>query len=304
MAGSYPDNPGRRMAYDDDGTVVQGYVGKVGNVNNGDGVAPSNAFTAWSVANKEGFNNEDQTIVVSATSNSSLEAGIFVNLIFPELREIDGFYWNGRCENCQEDWLYSSSDTTNGVDGTWSAVGTQVRTNTVLYPDYRISINAVSVSNQRSISMMIHTPGSAFGREATLKRLHYYGEISAGETPDRLLFIDNSTSLEFTRPLDWGDVPRGTTLDFDVKVKNNSSTLTANTNLLDFEALYQTSDTYYTIKETGGSFATTLSITSIAAGVTYPIAGGDVITIRLTVSDAALLRLEAARLELSTVSWT
>jgi hypothetical protein len=130
-----------------------------------------------------------------------------------------------------------------------------------------------------------------------------YGLISSGETPDRLLFIDDSTGLEFTEPLDWGDVPRGTTLDYDIKVKNNSGTLTANTNVLDFEALTGTSDTYYTIKETGGSFATTLSITSIGAGVTYP-SGANVITVRLAVPDAAGFAAESARLFVSTVSWT
>jgi hypothetical protein len=132
--------------------------------------------------------------------------------------------------------------------------------------------------------------------------LHLYGDKSAGATPDRLLFIDNDTGLEFTGPLDWGDVPRGTTLIHEIQIKNNSATLDANDIDLDFEALTGLSDTWHTMSDSGGAFGGTLNITSIAATATYPAA--DTITIKLIVGDAENLGPQACRLQAVTASWT
>jgi hypothetical protein len=283
------------LAWDADGTVF------------GQFPSPSGIWTDRQ-ANAAELNDEDDVTVNIKPVGSDLGYGAWV---WPEARDLKGYFMATRTL----DFTFSggevqrteySQDTTNGIDGTWTTIENNAPNPipslvTSVSWNYRLLIHSFDAPNTRGFRYLGHH--GEVGPDRHRKAFHLYGLISSGSTPDRLLYIDDSTGLEFVEPLDWGDVPRGTTLDYDIKVKNNSATLTAATNLLDFEALYQSSDTWYTIKETGGSFAATLAIASIAAGVTYPT-GGNVITIRLTVADAAALGLQAARLKLSTTTWS
>lgn len=286
---AYATVPGRRMAYDADGTVLVMH-------------RYSYQLFEWDATHTAYLNDEDM-----ATNVNYDPLGQFNNhsgemiWIFPELREIDGFFGlhsDGTTDRFQE--VATSANTTNGIDGTHSTLianWTDVAKTTAAY---RTDITSASASSKRSVRLQFtNHRGVGFG----FRSIHLYGEISAGETPDRLLFINVATGLEFTVPQDWGDIPRGTTHDKTIRIKNNSSTLTANTITLSFEDLYLGSSSWYTIKETGGSFSTTLGITSIAAGVTYPTPS-NVITIRKATPDDETLGLHAARCKATTTSWT
>lgn len=316
MAGSYPDAPWRRMAWDEDGTifwhattltpyftgtVMPGFertVVEKGYANNEETLA-NNGFS-----DIEGINN--------GGGGGSLNHAYYI--IFPELRDVYGVaYWaiagNSGSFMVPTDFEYSTN-TTNGIDGDWVSIYPTYPIQSVVYALYswdhwyRIGIVTdapLPVSGVRGLRWIQLIPSGLIA-QGYWNHIHIYGDKSTGATPDRLLFIDNDTGLEFTGPLDWGDVPRGTTLTHQIKVKNNSATLTANTIVLDFEALTGVSDTWHTMSDSGGAFGGTLNITSIAPTASYPAA--NTITIKLIVGDAENLGLQSCRLQASTTSWT
>src|SRR3990172_1962642 len=292
MAGSYPDAPSRRLAWDVDGTVAWGRILTL-------------SPTELTLTIKQELNDEDGITPGSLGLVQGLGQWAW---IFPELRDIVGMYLNYQ-QSSPSRLVEYSTDSTDGINGTFVTAiadlpgaynSASLGIGADVYATYRTKVHTfASMLSSIRVLRLTTTYDKSGADDAQPYAIHLYGVISAAQTPDRLLFIDQVTGLEFTKPLDWGDIPRGVTIDHEIKIKNNSSTLTANTNLLDFESLYLTSDTWYTIKETGGSFATTLSIASIAPGVTYP-SGANVITIRLIVAATQSLGLQVARLKLST----
>lgn len=313
MAGAYPDAPSRRMAWDQDGTVVWWTTGTLWTN------LDKTAITELTSGQRTQLNSEtDDPGVSSPDILKAYQNGNGtprpVCWVFPERRDLFGaFTWNSyssgdptvsHIQNVR--W---SSDSTNGISGTftdypdtWPDTPYKTWSNS-LYYRIGIEVFATPATGARTFGFIFgYAQGAGLIVNSWLVSTHLYGVISTGETPDRLLFIDNDTGLEFTRPQDWGDIPRGSVWEKNILIKNNSTTLTASTNLLDFEALTGTVDTWHQIKETGGVFADTLSIASIGPGASYPT-GGNVITIRLTVADTAQLGLQAARLKLTTGSW-
>jgi hypothetical protein len=240
--------------------------------------------------------------------------------VFPEHRDLYGWWFTVAAGNIySENQLFvvaCSTDSTNGYDGTWTTLASfqpssywedydQRFFTGIFNPRIGEFRNDLWLVNQPGVRAIRITSGweSGFISPCDFRAVHFWGTISAGETPDRLLFIDNDTGLEYTKPQDWGDTPRGLTQDHDIKIKNNSSTLTANSITLDFKSEYLESDTWHTIKETGGSFGTTLNITSIAPGASYP-ASTNVITLRNAVPSDAQIGLYECRLEASAPTWT
>lgn len=315
MAGSWPDVPSRKIPYHNDGTVVAARYPQDG--------APYENFYEWDagVNGLDQLNDLDFTTIPQNWANKRFPiAGEITRIvadteniwIFPELRDLYGYVIVGTQENPATGgwgnmWTYYSHDTTNGLDGTWTLIqdhGNGENTPQGAHPeDWRTAIVEFSHLAVRGFKV-IGSYGVFVGGNLVFRACYIFGTISAGETPDRILFIDDNTGLEFTKPMDWGDVPRGTILDWDIYMKNNSLTLTANTMVLDFTTLYNDSDTWYTIKATGEAFAVTHDISSIAPGARYPL-GSDVLTVRLDVPDDEPFSIYEAILELSpAVSWT
>lgn len=304
MAGAYPDYPGRRMAYDADGTAVltveeQTYHSAW--------ESPDDPLTNMGTTPKQNINDENLATDESYAAGTGNPGALFVIAIFPELREIDGYYTNGDLlagvVATEENFLQSSGNTTNGIDGTWAAIGTQVFRNAQdqveQYEDYRDEVSSASVSNVRSVALLLsYNATGANAGSITLQRHHIFGEISSGETPDRLLFVDELTSLEFSLPKDYGDVPRGSARDYEWRLKNNSGSLTANTVGISAEDLYRGSSSWYTF-DVGAGFAATRSISSIGNG-----ASSALLTTRQILPDAATVGLHAARIKITVSSWT
>lgn len=318
MSGSYPDAPFRRMAWDEDGTIFW--------------TALSTASTHTSSilpglerdATEKGYYNNERTLTSMEyiNINPGVSGGKRVEMvmIFPELRDIYGMnYWTTNTPLVIEDTngqnkpfdVEYSADSPNGISGTWVSLYSGI-TYPVTAPyqvyswDHWYRIGIVSdapfpITGVRTFRWMTGVGEGLLGSGA-FHHIHLYGDKSAGATPDRLLFIDNDTGLEFTGPLDWGDVPRGTTLHHEIKVYNNSATLTANDIDLDFEALTGPSDTWHTISDSGGAFGGTANIVSLAPLSYYPAA--DVYTVKLTVDVAESLGPQACRLQAVTASWT
>lgn len=288
MAGSYPDVPGRRMALDADGSVALRYD-----------KAPLTGPTAiynLSPAERAVVNNEATDLYTHSSSRAG-EVSLF--WIFPELREIDGwFFAKGYIGAIPKFDLRSSVDTTNGIDGAWVTRTSQVEPpNSVA--SYRSTINGVAFTGIRGLDFFwngYHSADFVYRWQST----HIYGVISPGQTPDRLLFIDEATGLTFTKDQDWGNVPRGSSQDKTLRLKNNSATLTANTISYSVDALTGTSAGWYTHTAPGGStFAASQNIASLAPTVTSGL-----ITTRRITPAGAVLGLHAARLYATTATWT
>lgn len=274
--GFYPTVPGRRMAWDDDGSIGFSYPNTGG------------VLVEISAQDKVDLNGEDNDQWYVSGSR-------YVGVFFPELRDIDGIFIEPKSVN-QYSAVDTSADTTNGIDGTWTnriANYNDAANVASTFAHYRATgrIESLSVTGARAIRANMIGNDQTFG-------YHVYGNISSGQTPDRLLFVDDSSGLEFTLPLDYEDVPRGMAVDNVFKVKNNSSTLQANTVQLTAEALKFGSGAWYTFSS-GGAFQATLNIGNLTA-----TSSSSTITLRQIISTTAAVGLHAGRIQLSVGSWT
>lgn len=281
MAGLYPDVPSRRMAWDDDGSLLGHRFA--------DG---SSALTEMSDVDKGTINDESLTGV---TIGGGSQGDVWMFVIFPELREFDGLHVQGHGANAIGQ-IATSGDSTNTWDGTFTQRSAGLDDSQYDLLAYREQITSFAVSNVRQVRIQYDFTGSS----KVIRRIHVYGEISSGQTPDRLLFIDELTSLEFALPKDYAEIPRGSSEDFEWRIRNNSSTLTANTIQYTSESTYESSGSWYTHTEPGlTTYAATQQITSLASSTTTGI-----ITTRRITPAAEGLSLHAARTYLNTASWS
>ncbi len=290
MAGFYDDAPGARMGWDADGSILlAAELAKSFTV----GMSPGTPWDTPTQGEKDNVNNEDASDDWALAGNDFLSA-----LIFPELRDIDGlFFASPGLTAGNGDY---STDTTNAVDGTWTTLGT-IGFAWLADEEYRDNIEAKSFTGVRCVRFY---NSSTF---IDLSAMHVYGSMASGETPDRLLFLDEASGLEFgqsTAPeiMDFGDRPRGSIKDHEFRLRNNSTVagnnLTATTNVLTREALEGVMDTWMTYDEAGGGFMTSETVTSLA-----PETNSGLLTMRLDIADAASLFVWAARTRVATTTW-
>lgn len=292
MAGSYPDVPGRRMAYDRDGSFV--------------GLADFNlgTVTEWAVGDKQNVNNEDSSDEVIMPLINGTENRALV-IVFPEARNVVGYcYAYGIGDGVVNQSAETSTDTTNGIDGTWTAqAGWSAGAFTKAF--LRNNIAAVTWNGIRGIRIR-HTvtpnPGNTVVR--SVAAFHLYGDIAAGQSVDRLRFWDPTLDQEVGGAFfDWGDTPRNTTATKTFRVKNNSATLTANAVSLLFEALTNSTPSLlsqFAFSTDGVNFAAA----PIALGNLLPGALTGVITVRRTLDPNAALSLWTARMVADATSWS
>lgn len=277
MAGFYADVPAQKMAYDKDGSVGFDYAG--------------NAYAAGS-ATLIAYNDETATNLTGMTGTGAMYFGI----IFPELRNLAGVWWDISNQGFVASWLTQTSvDTTNGADGTWV-------TQTAVSPggNFR-AITALAVNGIKSVRVGIGSTTSTNGSRF-MQSLNLYGSIASGQTPDRLALWHPTLDQVATGPhLDYGDVGRGGTFDKTFRIKNLSTSLTANSILLSVDA--PTDATPSIASQTtigdGSTFAATKTITSLAPGA---ISG--VYTLRIASTSSNALSLYRQRLNAVAASWT
>lgn len=220
MAGSYPDVPSRRFAYHLDGTVVSEY-----NIQEGSSFGVWNEQRDMSAANLAAMNGEDFSDIFGGNSIDDDNIARFLSFVFPERREVDGVFVSIQSDtfNVAVTNFDYSTDTTGGRDGTWTTdIANVVETIDSTSPAYRNSITSTAVNNAKAVRQRFDSPVG--GQSSWLGRIHLYGTIAPGETPDRLIFLDTSLGdSAFVKPLDYGDVPRGQTSVRTIKVINNSA---------------------------------------------------------------------------------
>ena len=290
MAGTYPDVPGRRMAYDLDGT-------RIFRIDN------ANTLTELTATEARSLNDESTANPLTVGGENSGTNQLF--FYFPEPRDLAGFFINqgGYSWGNPGVTAYVSSDTTTGLDGTWSTYVSGFGLPTGLTPVYRTSITAAASTGTRGLRF-----SSFIGRlnDFVTQVVHLYGAASTGANPDRLdLWHPTSDAPVTGAYFDWGNAQQGSTLTRTFRVKNRSSTLTANSVVLDTAPsngeLTPTSPTgvSQTAVSTGGAYAATASIGSLAPG-----AISSVLTLRRLTAFNAQISLSAMRVRAYAASWS
>lgn len=270
--GTFIPDYGYRMAWDVDGSI--GYWSYTG----GSGVdqaSPAqmalwNAEWVQSWWNNVGNNNE-----------------YWFGIIFPELRDISAFYIYHWYDSIAPNSLQVSSDTTNGIDGTWVQMlnswpySGQNNGQQYSYPGYwrayQQPLNATGVKAIR------------YAADQNIGVFHVFGQASVGQNPDRLEFWDpiNNTEL-LSGALDLGnggDVTQGQTYSGTFRINNLSATKTATNIKVNLEILADVNPSLipmYMFSIDSSPFAESIIIPSLAPGSI-----SDVITVQFNVSNSA-----------------
>lgn len=222
-------------------------------------------------------------------------------LIFPELRDIDGYFRNIKGKQLV---VETSVDTTNGFDGTWVTIsattGETATYEVATKPAYRTAITSSTVLAVRAIrfsGQYVSFDNSVF------RSIHLYGEPAPGENPNRLALWHPTLDQRVTPAyLDWGNVPRSSSADRLFRVKNLSASLTATSVRVAMESLTDTTPSVpaqHTLSADGTTFLAQVNIGSLAPGaISAPL------TIRRITPSNAVLSLWSFRVFAeSTTGW-
>lgn len=297
MAGAYPDSPGRKMNTAEDGTLLHRFQStNAGTPDRADG--PLTEYTA--TATHDALGAHGSTDIANLGAGSS--AGTYgLGFIFPELRDVDGTWAHITPDPATSGGLLHSADTTNILDGSWTAQSTVLATifNKIGgsgLPSYRDDVYSWTVTSKRGIQIFWNVSGIGAG---FWRGFEIYGEIASGETPDRIIMLDDDTGLEYAIPQDYGDRPRGSAIDKSMRLKNNSGTKQANT--IDVaRGVIETvgdSSSWYTF-DNGGGFGASFQVSSLGAGAS------DTFVVRQNIPDASTLQLYEAYIKIDVTSWT
>lgn len=308
MAGFYPDVPDNRMAYDVDGSRVLA-------LRNNGVIAELSSEAAGSLQNEA-----SSQVDIEATGDTGR---LMVAVVFPELRELDGVLYYER--NTEQDYvsgtryIQTSSDTTNGVDGTWTTRHTYSTANRgnadinltsepfngpsrLVRELYRTQIIDMSVSGVRGVRVGL-LEATFYPSRYRVAALHLYGSPSDTVDVDRLFFIETgSTNNVAPAFFDFGDVPRSSTATKTFRIRNASNSLTANSITLSRTVLFDGTPTVsgdFQFSSDGTTWSNTLSIGNLAPGT-----NSGTLHIRRSTASNAELGVWALRLHADANSWS
>lgn len=275
MAGLYPDVPGRRMAYDIDGSVVVAC-----NISAG-------TLAVLSEAQVLSLNSESVTTNYQFGTNTNQQGRLVI--IFPEPRDIVGY---GVAAGVTPGTLQTSEDTTNGLDGLWDDHGgwTKVAGSHAMGLRSDIAEPDPVLTGVKAIGFTFTAGSSASSRQ--FNALHLYGDPT-GAT-DRLRFWHPIDDEEVSGAyFDWGDRIQGFPHeDREFRIKNDSSLLAQD---ITISASAPTDATPSLIDQysfdAGGGFAPTVVIGSLEPG---EVSG--LVTVRKAWPSNAALSVQTARI--------
>jgi hypothetical protein len=282
MAGFYPDPPNNRVAYDADGSV---------------GVRIDNAYniTATMTAIQlQDMNTELSTSGLAIGTNQPVQ-GMALGL--SNTYDITHYLiWNtgnGPAGGA----VQASADSTNGSDGTWSNIGTTPAGQSTSKAFIRQNIQAVTANGIKWIRFLASSTNSF---ENHRFKLHIYGHPSAA--PDSVEFwhptLDQRIDAAY---FDFGDVRQSTSNTLTYRVKNSSSTQTAQSIVIGTEALTDatpTLTTQFQHSTDGTNFSNTINIGDLSPG-----AISSELSVRRTMAANAALGLWWGRFTATPGSW-
>lgn len=281
MAGTYPDPPGPRIAYDRDGTVLF--------------TLDSALTVATEQANSVNISLNDE---LESTAINVGTSG-YLLFLFPQAMDVSHWaYWTVH-DNAMFKAQYSTNST-NGIDGTWVDITKPTRaTNKATL---RTNIQAIAATNV--VALRLQRYSAAGASDYGFKTVHLYGKPSA--VSDRLEFWHPTLDQPLSNTpayFDYGDVARGAgAITKDFRLKNLSTSLTANTITVGSDALTDATPTYVSqtdFRYNGGSYASTATLGSLA-----PNTVSNVFTVRLTTTASSQLSLWSQRYYASASNWS
>jgi hypothetical protein len=278
------------MALDKDGTQLYSISG-------------ANLVTQMTGADITTINNE-------AEDGLPAPNGIYRFLLFfPETRDLSAVFIaiTTQTPGGTDLTVESSVDTTNGIDGIWAVqvAPIQVMNQTPniwgreITPGYRDGIRTVAALGIHALRITL----TSTYIQPTLRAVHLYGSISAGQNPNRLTLWHPTEDHRVGEAwFDWGNTPRASSADRSFRVKNLSATLTANNVLTSLDILTDTTpsvSSQHTLSSDGASFAATA-----AAGTLAPGGLSGVMTLRRITPSNATLSLWCLRVAAKAETWS
>jgi len=297
MAGTYADIPGTRFALDQDGTVLKW--------------RDYTTSTAWvdvsaSLSETQKVNTANYIDVATPSGNDFVQFAV----AFPEARSISGVFlqggWSATNITTQTlAWEYST-DTTDGTDGTWTAltvtfgnIGQHDQGSDNPKPYYRSDIATLALSNVKGIR--VRWNGAAnWSSNARIFVLHIYGSRPTAGV-NRLAFWHPSSDQAIgAAALDFGDIAQGVSVTKQFRVKNLSSSLTANTITVQVsDLLPEYTGTGLQVSADNVTYQNSVNIGNLSSGAISPT-----LYVRRTVPGAETTTQRQARLLANAASWS
>ncbi len=248
------------MAYDADGTQIFTKARTVGGV-----------VTHLNSSQVASLNGEVAQTSLSISSDTDITAGNAAHVVFffPQRRDLVGVFVNGLLGNLSTGVtaaVDTSPDSTTGVDGTWTQVLSTFTPEATMLPVWRTAIRGVSAPNISAVRIRF---ASSFQFSVVPGAIHLYGGFT---TPnfDRLAIWHPTLNQELTH-MDFQDQTRGTTQTLQFRVRNMSSSLTANSVTVSTSVLSETTPTVasqMTYSSDNTTYTTTLSVGSLSPSTT------------------------------------
>ena len=260
---TWPALPGTRAVYEKDGSIVLQW---------------GNAYAMKTFTQSEMalINGHGSGVGAGAVGGSQTTIAI----AFPEPRDLKGIFLSTAGENNVGTWqVWTSADTSNCIDGTWTNQGsfTNDPHSGSVQTIYRASINAFPVNGIRGVRLIGNAGGYTFQGGPTIYAFHVYADISGATAGHRLQLWHPTLDRPLTATeLDWGDTPRGSSADKTFRVKNMSGTLTATGVTV---TPYNTSSanaspspsTLMSLSTDGSTFGSSINVGSLSPGSITPV---------------------------------
>lgn len=263
---TYPTPLGKRLAIDEDGTLLFK-------------ISSGNVPTQMS---------HDDLVTLNNENNDQVTADTMIALYFPTPRSISAMFV--ATDNAAGITLEYSNDTTNFIDGSWSAVASPGSSQINVSPQYRTNQLTIGLAEVKALRMTCRT---------IYKAWHVYGIRESGDFLDFSDFAGNALPDGW---MDYGDTIRGGSEDRTVYVTNRSLTQDAHGVVVTAEALTDTTPSVpaqYVFSLDKMNWHGELNIGDVAAGaVSVPVC------VRRITPTSATLGLWAARLQARATSWS
>ena len=274
-----PTPPGRRLAYDADGTQM---LHKKDSAPSPVAMSPTDVL----VINNEssnGINLEDDWLW------GSNESGWVIALFAEPKDQAGGFISYNADSFANLAQLEGSTDTTTGMDGIWTTIIANLA-DSLPSDAYRTAIDAYTELALTGLRFRCtNWPGDLF------RNWHIYAKPGAAATDDRLIFLDPTTPPTILK--DWGDQGQGQLTKQQFAVQNTADTETAQSITLAVEAFTGPSQAWYEFSIDDTIYTAALNIGDLVAGATTTF------WLKQDLPQAAPLAQQAARISAEAASW-
>ena len=292
MAGNTIDERADRIEYDLDGTLIYYHSGSF--------TYPDPLTTLFSNAQLRQLNDSNNVDVVISGGANSVQKFM---IVFAEPMTITGYYLGAHCTGGgAAAWINYSTNSTNGVDGTWLSTGwTYFNSGD---PNYmKNNVLATNLTNVKYIIGYWQT-GASSSPSTSLRNIQIYGYPTAGKPTRRLEFWHPTTDAEASAALfDYAEQPQGATVGKTFRVKNMSATETANAIVVSAGEVMKdatpTLATQVSVSTDDITYTSTINIGNLAPGAISPV-----LYHRWAIPSNAQFLLQSLRVSAIAGSWT